>query len=153
MVLCALYRSFKPALNSKGLRRSRDFKRLSAAVGFKPALNSKGLRPLLYRACRREVLLQASPEFKGIKTRQTHKCRHPRWLQASPEFKGIKTMRVGRCCKTGLLQASPEFKGIKTGCGVVCVAHMRFKPALNSKGLRPWYPGVPRVTGTASSQP
>ena len=35
---------FKPALNSKGLRRSVD-EAVGAGCGFKPALNSKGLRP------------------------------------------------------------------------------------------------------------
>ena len=35
-----------------------------------------------------------------------------------------------------VLQASPEFKGIKTVFGVLLVNLCRFKPALNSKGLR-----------------
>ena len=59
--------------------------------GFKPALNSKGLR-------RRAGGLVA----------WTHA------LQASPEFKGIKTTFLDSFCNRKLLQASPEFKGIKT---------------------------------------
>ena len=35
-------------------------------------------------------------------------------LQASPEFKGIKTIGVFRSTTSFALQASPEFKGIKT---------------------------------------
>ena len=57
--------------------------------------------------------LQASPEFKGIKT-VAFAFAARRVLQASPEFKGIKTQisNQGRALLT--LQASPEFKGIKT---------------------------------------
>ena len=103
--------------------------------------------------------LQASPEFKGIKTVKLS------WLfcnklQASPEFKGIKTRpaarravsprfkpalnskglrRARRAPKpdTATLQASPEFKGIKTPCACPQCRVPCFKPALNSKGLRP----------------
>jgi len=81
--------------------------------------------------------LQASPEFKGIKTLTvSHASTLTRFkpalnskglrpsslmvfiassLQASPEFKGIKTSQPGRTpCVECPLQASPEFKGIKT---------------------------------------
>ena len=37
-------------------------------MGFKPALNSKGLRRVHARKLRSSIGLQASPEFKGIKT-------------------------------------------------------------------------------------
>ena len=60
---------FKPALNSKGLRRVFD--NVSFYLfRFKPALNSKGLRRLNAFALREREQLQASPEFKGIKTIQ-----------------------------------------------------------------------------------
>ena len=59
---------FKPALNSKGLRPwvpLADYDGLR----FKPALNSKGLR-LGFVEVHGVLGLQASPEFKGIKTNQ-----------------------------------------------------------------------------------
>ena len=74
-------------------------------------------------------------------------------LQASPEFKGIKTQGTEDIYSRAIqLQASPEFKGIKT-CfqGRYLVRH-RFKPALNSKGLRPCTSGENTVL-PASSQP
>ena len=37
------------------------------------------------------MVLKASPEFKGIKTRSYAKLGRHAWLKASPEFKGIKT--------------------------------------------------------------
>ena len=57
--------------------------------------------------------LQASPEFKGIKTPcvLTFELQQ---LQASPEFKGIKTNSCPPLPNIVALQASPEFKGIKT---------------------------------------
>ena len=81
--------------------------------------------------------LQASPEFKGIKTAgvksyHVRMCFKPalnskglrltvqsfviksQALQASPEFKGIKTRCAKRPGRALALQASPEFKGIKT---------------------------------------
>ena len=80
--------------------------------------------------------LQASPEFKGIKTNLNNYLEIVE-LQASPEFKGIKTTTTFMCWKGSKLQASPEFKGIKT---TVRQYHRQaktsFKPALNSKGLR-----------------
>ena len=126
----------KPALNSKGLRRILPmlFKPYGRS---KPALNSKGLRHATIISSSR-WRLQASPEFKGIKTmRVTSVSPQPVGskpalnskglrrddsldvilrcaLQASPEFKGIKTVSFGAPgCICGL-QASPEFKGIKT---------------------------------------
>ena len=127
---------------------------------FKPALNSKGLRQLYagYSGC--SNTLQASPEFKGIKTAASgvfamvksfkpalnskglRPCacslpKHRRWLQASPEFKGIKTVEGSKgFCSTSMLQASPEFKGIKTYFHRNESPQNGFKPALNSKGLR-----------------
>ena len=59
------------------------------------------------------MALQASPEFKGIKT--WHRAAPARSrLQASPEFKGIKTIAHVQGLRRSRLQASPEFKGIKT---------------------------------------
>ena len=80
--------------------------------------------------------LQASPDFKGIKTGQLARATveqsfkpaliskglRPKRLydfdslsvlQASPDFKGIKTRSSGASSVTRL-QASPDFKGIKT---------------------------------------
>ena len=57
-------------------------------------------------------------------------------LQASPEFKGIKTRLVREHGRALRLQASPEFKGIKTRVVYVLCNNYSFKPALNSKGLR-----------------
>ena len=80
---------FKPALNSKGLR-PKDAATIAAENSFKPALNSKGLRHNERLKGVTLALLQASPEFKGIKTMDFPRIRNFR-LQASPEFKGIKT--------------------------------------------------------------
>ena len=61
------------------------------------------------------MALQASPEFKGIKTGLCWITQRGTQLQASPEFKGIKTLlRALHCMRPDPLQASPEFKGIKT---------------------------------------
>ena len=147
---------FKPALNSKGLRRTTDsiisastmlqaspeFKGIKTSAicasdsgsRFKPALNSKGLR-LSAPASARFFPLQASPEFKGIKT--WHRAAPARSrLQASPEFKGIKTIAHVQGLRRSRLQASPEFKGIKTTFPAKLQSHYCFKPAMNSKGLR-----------------
>ena len=61
-----------------------------------------------------DLLLQASPEIKGIKTLSRGPIPPPLRLQASPEFKGIKTLPKAGVDVYRLLQASPEFKGIKT---------------------------------------
>ena len=58
---------------------------------FKPALNSKGLRRVGVDVSR-SLMLQASPEFKGIKTGGCVAIHFFLSLQASPEFKGIKTL-------------------------------------------------------------
>ena len=58
---------FKPALISKGLR-PRPAVNPAVPLGFKPALISKGLRLDLHLRIQQIVLLQASPDFKGIKT-------------------------------------------------------------------------------------
>ena len=57
-------------------------------------------------------------------------------LQASPEFKGIKTCSAASFSISAWLQASPEFKGIKTYTRATPRHKFSFKPALNSKGLR-----------------
>ena len=98
------------------------------------------------------VELQASPEFKGIKTTTTFMCWKGSKLQASPEFKGIKTSRVGKTSAPWGLQASPEFKGIKTDPQARGWRwHSGFKPALNSKGLR--HSASQAARSLASSQP
>ncbi len=61
---------FKPALISKGLRLGWDIK-LPNTFGFKPALISKGLRQETGCDAGVRGVLQASPDFKGIKT---HRC-------------------------------------------------------------------------------
>ena len=121
--------------------------------------------------------LQASPEFKGIKTHNVGIYRAC-WLQASPEFKGIKTLAltcelwhrtgskpalnskglrhsdVQRGAAHNGLQASPEFKGIKTGYGLRHLrGNIRSKPALNSKGLRHVVRQLVRLRVFAPSQP
>jgi len=58
---------------------------------FKPALISKGLRPGCKLIATRPDGLQASPDFKGIKTPTTVAGTTKAKLQASPDFKGIKT--------------------------------------------------------------
>ena len=147
---CALYLvSFKPALISKGLRRSHrdghfqhplqaspDFKGIKThclsrrieRYGFKPALISKGLRPHSILVPKSRSMLQASPDFKGIKTHESLRQARRIWLQASPDFKGIKTRRA------------PKRHTAK-----------RFKPALISKGLRPLYGVDARVGGLQAS--
>ena len=59
---------FKPALISKGLRRTAPSAQRRPAIGFKPALISKGLRPDYCANVTDGTVLQASPDFKGIKT-------------------------------------------------------------------------------------
>ena len=81
--------------------------------------------------------LQASPEFKGIKTCSKYLTPSSSLLQASPEFKGIKTPARLVFSILRWLQASPEFKGIKTRFQTTNWSIIvSFKPALNSKGLR-----------------
>ena len=114
------------------------------------------------------AMLQASPDFKGIKTISDSPCSFVVWLQASPDFKGIKTENqvniLLHCCfkpaliskglrrrarrwlrKWRRLQASPDFKGIKTSSPARSAPARCFKPALISKGLR-----LPRSAVTPS---
>ena len=80
--------------------------------------------------------LQASPEFKGIKTAVPLKLAMVLRFKPALNSKGLRQMPpYGR--QPIPLQASPEFKGIKT-CSAHCNQNSRvgFKPALNSKGLR-----------------
>ena len=62
-----IHAGFKPALNSKGLRPVQRSLYAAPDISFKPALNSKGLR-LQIGTDHEQLELQASPEFKGIKT-------------------------------------------------------------------------------------
>ena len=140
---------FKPALNSKGLRPIFELYP-SWLMSFKPALNSKGLRrvELYHQNLDRE--LQASPEFKGIKTGLCA-CYWQERLQASPEFKGIKTSFD--YCLVLFLRFKPALnsKGLRRFVAAVCIVQ-GFKPALNSKGLRPMRV-MQHCTNKASSQP
>ena len=105
-------------------------------------------------------MLQASPEFKGIKTKTLRlpvalqsrfkpalnskglrpmRCSlylHDFSLQASPEFKGIKTSLKDEQKKTRRLQASPEFKGIKTRLIVCFDFHVTLQASPEFKGIK-----------------
>ncbi len=81
---------FKPALISKGLRRT-DQTSCWSITSFKPALISKGLRRRASLSFSATAALQASPDFKGIKTSVPYTTSILMALQASPDFKGIKT--------------------------------------------------------------
>ena len=81
---------------------------------FKPALNSKGLRLCGGLCCCGEVGLQASPEFKGIKTEGAVGSGKARGFKPALNSKGLRQMASVPAVPTPL-QASPEFKGIKTG--------------------------------------
>ena len=104
---------------------------------FKPALNSKGLRQLYagYSGC--SNTLQASPEFKGIKTAASGVFAMVKSFKPALNSKGLRPCACSLPKHRRWLQASPEFKGIKTS--IVCsfwISVDSFKPALNSKGLR-----------------
>ncbi len=141
---------FKPALNSKGLRRL-NVRKAIALDRFKPALNSKGLRRS-WRRIYRCLSLQASPEFKGIKTWSAHDTVSRR-LQASPEFKGIKT--VGGCSMAchPMLQASPEFKGIKTPSGFTLPSDLRLQASPEFKGIKTEIRALLRATSGLQASP
>ena len=83
-------RGFKPALNSKGLRLSTVGK-AKQAKRFKPALNSKGLRPPTLRAPTPAQRFKPALNSKGLRLGTVGHLKTPIRLQASPEFKGIKT--------------------------------------------------------------
>ena len=104
---------------------------------FKPALNSKGLRPDLMVSFTTMPSLQASPEFKGIKTphRSVEPMRHVP-LQASPEFKGIKTLEQLKQAGMHGFKPALNSKGLRHGAINRFACSISFKPALNSKGLR-----------------
>ena len=59
-------------------------------------------------------------------------------FQTSPDFKGIKTLRGVTVTVSHLFQTSPDFKGIKTHIKPMFGGKVSFKPALISKGLRPF---------------
>ena len=81
-------------------------------------------------------MLQASPEFKGIKTPCGLHSYALSWLQASPEFKGIKTCSA-HCNQNSRVGFKPALnsKGLRLARGPM-LRSIGFKPALNSKGLR-----------------
>ncbi len=87
------------------------------------------------RSIRDQCALQASPDFKGIKTLEDLITSRSGELQASPDFKGIKTLPDGNF-SLWRLQASPDFEGIKTCHEAGARRCHGFKPALISKGLR-----------------
>jgi len=53
------------------------------------------------------TVLQASPEFKGIKTKSERFDVEHFSLQASPEFKGIKTVKGGGGSDSGHASSQP----------------------------------------------
>ena len=141
-------RAFQASPEFKGIKTS-GLLALGSRINFKPALNSKGLRRGS-GSSHNVSLYQASPEFKGIKTSLYQLKHRLTTYQASPEFKGIKTLmspRVPLLCsikpalnskglrhpttliaRLQLYQASPEFKGIKTGS-----ASSTCRPAVSSQ--------------------
>ena len=143
---------FKPALNSKGLRREHSGEVFGQLHGFKPALNSKGLRRARRHAAAR-LRLQASPEFKGIKT-----AYHPRQVVAAPGFKpalnskGLRPDRAANVTIDSSLQASPEFKGIKTD-GSVTRSVLTLQASPEFKGIKTLVQPLVQPLVQASSQP
>src|SRR5574337_1005187 len=105
-------------------------------ASFKPALISKGLRLLGRFGSGSTPGLQASPDFKGIKTMPGGVVGQHGRFQASPDFKGIKTSRGTGSMAAAMLQASPDFKGIKTQFRDIFDIYLRFKPALISEERR-----------------
>ena len=81
--------------------------------GFKPALNSKGLRRRAGGLVAWTHALQASPEFKGIKTYTRATPRHKFSFKPALNSKGLR-LDFSELSERLMLQASPEFKGIKT---------------------------------------
>jgi len=107
-----------------------------APVRFKPALNSKGLRLTTDSIISASTMLQASPEFKGIKTSAICASDSGSRFKPALNSKGLR-LSAPASARFFPLQASPEFKGIKTRAWRrPCVYPQCFKPALNSKGLR-----------------
>ena len=106
-------------------------------IRFKPALISKGLR-LHRRVVITDHGLQASPDFKGIKTFASIMSISCVWLQASPDFKGIKTRHIFGF-RLQFLRFKPALisKGLRRSSMIVSPNWVCFKPALISKGLRP----------------
>ena len=81
-------------------------------------------------------LLQASPDFKGIKTvAQRARRLWRRTLQASPDFKGIKTEKNAGFSPC-MLQASPDFKGIKTILAGVFAGASGLQASPDFKGIK-----------------
>ena len=81
--------------------------------------------------------LQASPEFKGIKTDAGPHLAEPLGrFKPALNSKGLRQVNAGGDGLFAALQASPEFKGIKTSSQDRPHFPFGFKPALNSKGLR-----------------
>ncbi len=82
--------------------------------GSKPALNSKGLRHRRYRSILGNGGLQASPEFKGIKTLVDGRGDAAMGSKPALNSKGLRLFSQLKGDDHFVLQASPEFKGIKT---------------------------------------
>ena len=127
--------SFKPALNSKGLRHFTASVKLRCAC-FKPALNSKGLRRVRSVLCNGGGRFKPALNSKGLRPNVVETDASTRFKPAL-NSKGLRPLDGGVTVVGIRLQASPEFKGIKT-CSAHCNQNSRvgFKPALNSKGLR-----------------
>ena len=107
-------RRFQTSPDFKGIKTPFGAIRGRHYRSFKPALISKGLRrlSLVLHVFRRRF--QTSPDFKGIKTDLWSVYERFAEFQTSPDFKGIKTPRVALRWCTYSFQTSPDFKGIKT---------------------------------------
>jgi len=82
---------------------------------FKPALISKGLRLPRQERIEELLQLQASPDFKGIKTRRVQSLQCLSCFKPALISKGLRLAAGGHLGADALLLASPNFKGIKTG--------------------------------------
>ena len=98
------------------------------------------------------IRLQASPEFKGIKTYDLEALDHIDSSKPAMNSKGLRQAASRSLAIEDELQASPEFKGIKTdrACSYTR-GFLRSKPALNSKGLRP--PALRQFISQSRSKP
>ncbi len=128
--------SLQASPDFKGIKTPLPAPSRCASGGFKPALISKGLRLGALDGFRRPQSFKPALISKGLRPLDGGHVGDGDGLQASPDFKGIKTMRRPRSPGNERLQASPDFKGIKTRFNKPQGSWIRFKPALISKGLR-----------------
>ena len=101
------FMGFRPPLISKGLRL-RGAGKPGRNSGFRPPLISKGLRQIHRSAFAYARWFQATPDFKGIKTRQPRALFAPAMrFQATPDFKGIKTECAAVICQLIAVSGHP----------------------------------------------